>query len=187
MNQSITPLLVFIAGTIWLTPLARADDTRDNPNYQVWSKFKPGSTSTVSADLRDGQDNIHVETTRTLVSITADQVVIHKVSTATQKGHIKTQAPVTETIPAKTTKDEIKETGHKDVDAMGKTFNCRVWDSTTAPPKANTGPGAKPAPGDGVKATIYISDDVPGGIVRLDGTGPNGQSLVFVLTKFETK
>ena len=169
----------------------RADDKKPNPNYQVWAKFKPGSTCTVVADIRDGQDNIHIETTRTLISINADEAVVQTVSKAKRKGHQDTQAPIKQTIPAvidlgKPDKEQIKETGSKDIDAMGKTFKCRVWDST--PPKAAAGSHPpKLSAAEGMKATIYISDDVPGGIVRLDGVGQNGQTVTFVLTEFETK
>jgi hypothetical protein len=38
-----------------------------------------------------------------------------------------------------------------------------------------------------MKATVYISDDVPGGLVRLEGTGKNGKELTFILTGMESK
>jgi hypothetical protein len=184
MNRVIKIAIVFV--TVFFTT-TRADDAKDNPNYLVWAKFKPGSTSTVVADIRDGQDNVHIETTRTLVSVSAETVVVETVSIRKTKGHEITQAPIKQTIPAKTNKDEIKETGRKDMDAMGKTFKCRVWDST--PAKANkTGANApKVAAAEGMKATIYVCDDVPGGVVRLDGVGQNGSNVTFILTKFEAK
>ena len=167
---------------------AQAGDLKDNPNYQIWSKFKPGSSSTVTADIRDGDDNMHVETTRTLVSVTDDEVLVKTVSKLRRKGKETTQQPVSQTIKAKTDKDEIKQTGDKDTEAMGKTFKCKIWDS--AGPKATE----KPKPGEhkttdpgAIKATIYVSDEVPGGIVRLDGVGANGETVTFVLTKFEAK
>jgi hypothetical protein len=166
---------------------ARAGDTKDNPNYQVWAKFKPGSSSTVVADIRDGQDNIHIETTRTLVSVTADQVVVKMVSIRKTKGHETTQTPVNQTFAAKIDKEEIKETGTRDMDAMGKTFKCRVWDSAPAKPAPAAGQDSKIVAAEGMKATIYVSDEVPGGVVRLDGVAQNGQSVTFILTKFEAK
>jgi hypothetical protein len=179
---------LFVLAGLFGPALALGGDLKDNPNYQVWARFKPGSSSTVTADIRDGDGNMHIETTRTLVSVTDDEVVIKTVSKLRRKGKETTQQPISQTIKAKTDKDEIKETGDKDMDAMGKTFKCRVWDSTG--PKA----AEKPKPGEhktiepgAMKATIYVSGDVPGGVVRLDGVGPNGENVTFVLTKFEAK
>jgi hypothetical protein len=186
MNRAFLFALVVVA---CFAGAVRADDsaaTKDNPNYLVWSKFKPGSTTTVVADITEGKDNVHIETTRTLLSVSADNVVIETTSIRKTKGHEITQAPVKQTIPAKTDKDEIKETGTKDMDAMGKTFKCRVWDS--APAKAaKPAESSKVSASEGMKATIYISDEVPGGIVRLDGIAQNGSSVTFILTKFEAK
>lgn len=188
MNRVFSIAILFAA---LIVGAARAEDPaaekKDNPNYLVWSKFKPGSTSTVVADISDGKDNVHIETTRKLVSVSADNVVVETVSIRRTKGKEITQAPIKQTIPAKTDKDEIKETGTKDTDAMGKTFKCKVWDS--APAKATkSGPNApKIAAAEGMKATIYVCDEVPGGVVRLDGVGENGQSVTFILTKFEAK
>jgi hypothetical protein len=183
IRVAILLALLFPAG---ISAIAQAGESRDNPNYAVWAKFKPGSTSTVTADIRDGENNIHVEVTRTLESVSDDKIVVKKVSVSKEKGHVQTTAPETETIPAKTEKDEIKETGKKDIDAMGKTFKCRVWDSKTAG-KAAAGTPSNPAPAPTVNATVYVSDDVPGGVVRLDMVTPKGQSVNFVLTSFEAK
>jgi hypothetical protein len=38
-----------------------------------------------------------------------------------------------------------------------------------------------------MKATIYVCDDVPGGLVRLEGTGRNGAELTMILTAMESK
>ena len=180
------PAAIILSGCFFACT-ALAAEMKDNPNYLVWAKFKPGSSCTVAADIRDGQDYILIETTRTLVSVTADQVVVQTVTRAKRNGHEDPAVPINQTITAKTDKDEIRETGRKDVDAMGKTFACRVWDSTPAKADPSAGHSSTPAPAESLKATIYVSDDVPGGVVRLEGQGPKGQSILFILTTFAAK
>ena len=58
-----------------------------------------------------------------------------------------------------------------DVQAMGRTFTCKVYD--TAQP--------------GVKVTAYLNDAIPGGVVKLVVTNSNGMALTFVLSTTDVK
>ena len=166
---------------------ARAGDMVDNHKYQAWAKFKPGSSSTISADIDKAGNKIHLDMTRKLVSLDDDKVVIEVASTVTFMGHDHAAPTRQETYPAKIDKEkvDIKKTGDKEIDAMGKTFKCTVYEAT-GDPDAPTGRGAVMNP-DNMKATAYISDDVPGGLVRLDGKGQDGKDMTLVLTAMETK
>jgi hypothetical protein len=166
---------------------ARAGDMVDNHKYQVWAKFKPGSSSTIATDMEKGTAKFHLEMTRTLISIDSDNAVVETVSKVTVMGQEHAAPARRETIPVKIDKekDSIKETGDKDIDAMGKTFKCKVFEATGDPdaPAAH-GPAANP---DTMKATVYISEDVPGGLVRLDSNGQDGKAITFILTAMESK
>ena len=67
---------------------------------------------------------------------------------------------------------------------MGKTFKCKVFEGTGKP--ATPAPGAKANP-TALKGTIFISDDVPGGLVRLEAIGTDGKTETFILTAMDIK
>ena len=165
---------------------ARAGEMKDNPKYQAWAKFKPGSTNTLSTDIEMGPNKIHLDITRKLVSVTDKEIVVETVSTATVMGHDHAQPATTETIPAQTDKDEIKGTGEKEVEAMGKTFKCKVWEAAGSP---DSKPAPHAAPGSDMtqKATVYTSDEVPGGLVKMETAGRAGAPIVFTLSAMESK
>jgi hypothetical protein len=179
----------FLVGVILLASLCpsalRADDKADNPKYTSWAKFKPGSSSTVAADMEVNGSKYHISLTRTLVSIDADNAVVESKSTMNLLGHDQTMPARQETIPSKIAKDELKETGTKDVQAIGKTFKCRVYETNGGSGAA--GAAHSPANPESMKASVYMSDDVPGGLVRLEAVGRNGAPLTFILTAMESK
>jgi hypothetical protein len=67
---------------------------------------------------------------------------------------------------------------------MGKSFKCEVFEA-----KGN--PDMKPSRGganaEAMKATVYTNGDIPGGLVRIDTTGPDGKDLTFILTAMDVK
>jgi hypothetical protein len=181
---------IFVAGLLLLggiTPAARAEDEVANPKYTAWSKFKPGSSNTVSADVDMGGTHVHINVKRTLISVTDAEVVVELKSTVTVMGRDQQGQPIQQTFDAKADKDVITQKGQQDVDAMGKTFKCTVYEATTKE-DVKPDPQAKPMPGANAKtATVYTSDDVPGGLVKLETQGQDGKSMVFILTAMEAK
>jgi hypothetical protein len=170
---------------LWLLalscPLARAEDSVANPKYLAWSKFKPGSSETFEADIQSQGTRYHIQTTQTLVSLSDDAAVVETVSTATVQGQKPNQSTKRETFKARAGPTDLKQLGEKEVDAMGKTFKCKVFEGTGKPAAAaNANPTA-------MKGTIYISDDVPGGLVRLDAVGADGKIQTFILTAMDAK
>jgi hypothetical protein len=185
-GRAILISVCFAVGCLSAIP-ARAGDMVDNQKYQVWAKFKPGSFSTVSMDMEKGATKIHLELTRTLISVDSDNAVVETVSKMTFMGQDHASPARRETISAKIDKDKdsIRETGNKDIDAMGKTFKCKVFEATGDPDApASHGPSVNL---DTMKATVYISDTVPGGLVRLDSNGQDGKPVILVLTAMESK
>ncbi len=169
---------------------ARADDTLvDSPRYAAWAKFKPESFTTLAMDMKMGPNDIHVEMTRTLKSVTADEVKLTTTTVATAMGHTGNPNTREETIAAKETKQEMKETGEKDVDAMGKTFKCKVIELTgaaaaaMAPQSRAHGPAGDSA---NAKVILYVCPDVPGGLVKMETTNAMGP-MMFIMTAMESK
>jgi len=181
--------LFTVLGFVWLilalefSAAARADDSTPNPKYLAWSKFNPGSSETFEADIQNQGQRYHIQTRQTLLSVADDQVVVETVSTGTLKGQKPTVSTKRETFKSKTVPTDLKLIGEKEVPAMGKTFKCKVFEGTGKPA---TAAGAKDDP-TAMKATIYLSDKIPGGLVRLDTAGPDGKTQTFILTATEVK
>jgi hypothetical protein len=184
-------LSVMGLGLLAATPMRAADD-ETGLRYKAWAKFKPGSSATLAADIsfNANQNNVtaHMEMTRTLKSVTDDQVEIEVVTKMDVMGHSQTSPPRIENIKADESSKDVKELDKQSVDAMGKTFSCKVYELSgdQASSVAPTGPGAHPNPGSG-KATIYANEDVPGGIVKIDATGREGKQVTFLLTAMDAK
>ena len=84
-------------------------------------------------------------------------------------------SPQKQDIPAQIAKRTITQSATEKVDAAGKTFECKVYEMSN---DESGQPGAK--------AKVWLSDEVPGGVVKLEATLPNG-SVTGSLTKFEAK
>jgi hypothetical protein len=155
---------------------ARADDAPkiDNPLFVAWSKFDTGASATAEGDITtpDGQ-KMHVTGTDTLKEKNADNVKIDSVG---QVGDHKDD-PKTDTIPAKIAPDAAVKKGEEDVKVMDKTYKCTVYEMTAA---------AMGDEGD-MKATCYISNEVPGGVVKAVLHAPDGKDYTFVLTSVKEK
>ncbi len=175
------------------TPTRAADELSDSPRYAAWAKFKPETTVTLSGDTKMGPNEVHMDMVRTLKSVTAEQVEVETSVKVAFMGHTNNPEAKKETIPAKEAKPAMKETGEKDVQAMGKTYKCKVYEISGADAGAMGPGGARPhagmanAAGTEAKATIYVNDDVPGGLVKMESPGPMGAPIVFTLTATETK
>jgi hypothetical protein len=168
-------------------PAARAGDAAggkvDSPRYAAWSKCKPGTSATLSADLTMGTAKVHVEMTRTLVSVTPDAATVTVVTKASAMGHDNPPQSRTENVPAKEDASTVTDAGKADVTAMGKTYSCHVYQTTASAAGVTGGRGAAPTG----TAKMYFSDDVPGGLVKLEATGPTGAVIDFVLTAVDVK
>lgn len=71
----------------------------DNPTYQSWAKYKPGTSVTYAQEMGMGAMNMKMETTQTLKDLTPEQAVVEMViKNEMMPGGGQTQ---TMTIPAK--------------------------------------------------------------------------------------
>ncbi len=189
MNRAFNRVLVaviIVCGS-WAASTVRADDMVDNPRYTAWAKFKPGSTNTLAADMDRHGNKVHIEVKRTLISISDTEAVIETKAVVNVMDHDHEMPATQETIKAKANAEDFKQTGEQSVDAMGKTFKCKVYEAA-AKPDATV--DRKEVPGtnmQGKKATVYASDDVPGGVVKLETDEPAGKTLTFILTAMDSQ
>ncbi|HVX83925.1 MAG TPA: hypothetical protein VH253_03840 [Phycisphaerae bacterium] len=150
--------------------LAHAADMVDNPAYQSWAKCKEGTTVTTKSStettVQGMADPMKTEATMTmkLVSITPDEVTVE--TTMSMGG---SAMPATQQkIPAKLEKgkengpmsDQMKDVkeGTDKVTVGGKTYDAKTREYTM---EQN---GMKSA------VKVWTSDDVPGGMVKMEST-----------------
>jgi hypothetical protein len=128
-----------------------ADGKADNPLYLAWGKFDVGVSVTLEGDM----DKDHVSATLTLKSKDAAAATVDVVSQKPNNGgdsHTETN-----TVPAKVDCDDVKQLKDEQVTVMDKPIKCRVYQATDVV-VGGTG---------NTKMTLYVSDDIPGGIVKM--------------------
>jgi hypothetical protein len=174
--RRVLPLVVLVAAA----PLVSAQDQVANPYYTFWSKSKPGATvvykettklsGAAAASAPEGTD---VKTiTYKLVELNADQAVVEARVTQQENFGFVEAAPTRHIYPAKMSKaileDLLEETGAKGVAATLKVGDKEM--------KVMALSGTMKKGGEEVEFKIWLSDEVPGGIVkRLRTTKVNGE------------
>lgn len=165
-------------------PTARpASQSLENPQFQAWSRFGVGSTVTLSGTMDTGAAKVQLSLHSRLVEKGEDFVLVEVTGSTTTAGRTQTTAPQMNRITAKTT--ELYRSGEQTIDAMGRSFRCTVWEGL---PGASPGAAPDTAAGNtnGRKGLMYVSPEVPGGLVKLEATHPQG-SLNLLLKSFEAK
>jgi len=164
---------------------SRADQV-DNPHYQVWANFKAGSSRTWTGTVLVGPVHIRIEMTATLREVTPDHVTIETRTTTDFGQGPQVGKPLRATEDAKMEAEEVKDLGHETIQVMGRSFDCRVYQM-----KDDTVDGEE-RPWGG-KAKVWISSEVPGGVVKFDvnpqNTTPSEQNALikYELSAYEAK
>jgi hypothetical protein len=138
----------------------------DNPNYAAWSHFPVGSFATLTwrdtVKTSSGpMENIHERVTiLRKVGPDAVHVEIREKSTFGHERHVDNSL-----IPSHI--DVLPQpSGTQDVAAMGRTYHCTVYQMAMGH----------------YQRVIYMSGEVPGGIVREDEPAVRGHTPVWTLT-----
>ena len=165
--RRVLPLAVLIAAA----PLVRADDQVANPFYTFWSKSKVGdvvvlkeTTKLSGATAASAPEDTDVKTiTYKLAELNDEKAVVEARVTQQENFGFVVAAPTRHIFPAKMSKeilgDLIEETGAKGVAAT-----LKVGDKELKV-MALTGTMKKKG-GEEVEFKIWLSDEVPGGIVK---------------------
>lgn len=163
--------LFLIVGTVVAAPAAAQDVP--NPAYEAWSKFKPGATARIVGSTKTMGMETTVEITTKLVEITPQQATV-EVSAVINAGGNKMEQPAERAPVAARVKqaDSPAPVGEEEVTLDGKKYRCRVYELK------------RTEDGTTVVARTWMSDEVPGGIVKVESST---QGAVVSDTRFELK
>jgi hypothetical protein len=161
---------ILVVSPLLAVQAAEGDEMVANPFYKYWANHKPGATVTLlektiltgpeKALVPDGIDE-KVVTTK-LVKVTAESVVVEVV--VTERDFLKTieTAPTKTTYPAKVKKSYLAAALHGADPKMGKdtlTLLDKKFECVTFS-------GTEKKEGTEVTHEIWVSEQVPGGIIK---------------------
>lgn len=170
------------------TPTTAPEPSVDNPHYLAWRKHKPGTQVEMDVNLVVGGQQITTNVTTTLSEVTPERVVVQSVAKLNVPGlfdgeqHDQThtfraRVPLSEATRAMLPpggEGDLAEIGAESVQAAGKTYETKIFEFD------GTVQGA-PA-----TARQWRSDEVPGGLVKMESGGANGK-MELILKKVTTK
>ncbi|HJZ58804.1 MAG TPA: hypothetical protein VKE74_27930 [Gemmataceae bacterium] len=163
---------------------ARGQETINNPEFASWSKFKPGTSVTMKTSTAAADFKTESTIKNTLVEVGTDKLVIETTVTMTVNGMemknppMKREVPKQITIPAGAPKppepgkkpEGTVEEGTETLKIAGAEYKTK-WYKTKNTIEGNT-----------TEAKVWLSDDVPGTLVKLDSTTTG---MVNVMLKME--
>lgn len=153
----------------------------DNPDYARWARFAPGSTVTVRATQAVDGRKTPVTLKSTLISKTADRIVVDRVFSTDFGGDAGTPGPRRLFIPARIQPEEhpITNPNSKIAPVEKHEFHVR-GKAIMAEGRKVESMGRSSAWGDDAKGTVYTCPDVPGGMLQIDiQTKYMGSALEF--------
>ena len=160
----------------------------DNPQYVGWSKFKPGTTVTLKTEtatkMGGNETKMTSTTTSKLVDINPNEATVETTTKMSMNGMdmpANTMPP--QKIPAKVDKPaggangqkaEVKE-GTDKVEVGGKSYNTKTTETTTDMNGTKT------------VSKTWMSDEVPGGLVKMESTSSGAMDSKMTMTLVEVK
>ncbi len=183
--------LCVIAGAAF----ARADDQPaegmvDNPIYKHWAAFQPGATVSMrekikfppqsEEGIRYPESSLVKDTTYKLLSVDAKKVVVEVTESEHGRGSLQENAPFKITYFSHVKKGlgspKSLYSHHKqedvEVQAHGKTYKATLVETTHEQQPGPMGPAASRS------QKIWISNDIPGGIVKEEKIQKQGNEVV---------
>jgi hypothetical protein len=175
MFRRIAGVAVMVLAMAFVARSARADDSV-NPEYKIWSDFNVGSSETIEGTMSLPQGDVVATTTSKLTEKTADHLSVEVSQSMLIGGMSRALPPRTTTVPAAPDPaKKVKQIGTEDVTAAGKTFSCKIY-TTDNPQLASK-----------VDVKIWMSSEVPGGVVKVQVVTSTGKKIVQMLKSFEVK
>ncbi len=177
----IGALALLVAGQV--AP-SLAYEMGDNPEYKSWASFKAGSMVTLKMISDAGGNKTEMTNTMELLEISGDKAVIQTTTVMVVAGNEMKMPPQKREImakmkmaePAANTKEGPKaKESSEDVTVEGTTYKCKVTEST------NEANGVKSV------AKSWTSDEVPGGLVKMESTSSGAMSAKTSLTLVKAK
>ncbi len=174
MNQTVRGVLalgtILFASSFLTATAAEKDDMVANPMYKYWAQFKPGSTVTLlektvlsgpeKDTVPDGIDQ--KEVTYKLLSVTPEKVVVQTVVVEHDFLGTIEQPATKKTFPAKVSKTHLQggfhgvdpKKGEEKITMLGKEMDCLTL------------AGLEKKEGSEVDHKLWVSEKVPGGVVK---------------------
>src|SRR5438067_10489287 len=181
--------LAAAAAVLALPPAAVAQEKIDNPEFASWSKFKKGTSVTIKSLSTFGDTKSEVLVTSTLVDVGADKLVVEMSSVVKANGmEFKTpgmKRDVTKTI-------ELPKGAKKEDFTRGKPMGT-TEEGTETVKVAGTEVKAKwykykvEIDGTKTEAKMWVSDDVPGMMVKneMTTTGKINSTMKMEVVEFK--
>ena len=169
---------------------APAEPLVDNPHYLAWSKFKPGTQVDLDLNLGVAGQAMTSNVTMTLSEISPEKAVVESVAKMNVPGLPGggQQEKQSKTYLAKVPKSEAdrafmpagavgesKETGTETISAAGKSYECKVREFTGK------------IQGQDAKGKMWRSEDVPGGLVKMEASGNTNMTITMELKRVTAK
>jgi hypothetical protein len=172
-------LAAIVMGSV-MVAAANAEQV-ESPIYKAWASFKVGSNKTLGGTMSRGGFNMQMEMKEALVEVTSDHVTVEVISSVDAMGNHHDSPPRRQEYPAKIYKPkDWREIGKEDVQAMGRTFHCVVYEGISAAP----GRGGQVNESNG---KIWTAKEVPGGVVQMRVNSSGGADITFVLKDYQAK
>lgn len=181
MNNMIRPITAVVIVLVF-SQVALAQNV-PNPMYSAWMKFKPGATATYSGESRTLGIDATIETTIKLVNVASDKVTIEVRRKVTSGSDTVEQPATTETIQAVLPASiAMAADPDEEIEVNGRKYKCRVFRAQ----QVESADGKKVDLG--LVSRTWLSEEVPGGIVRVDARteGAIGLSTSLTLKSMNT-
>lgn len=168
---------------------AAAGELVPNPDYVYWSKFKKGTSVSYKTAGKAGIMSVNSVSTQTLVEVGGDKIVLEL--TTTQEGVAKPftttrSAPKMVELPAGMSKKD--SAAEKERPAGTTAEGTEVLKVAGREYKTRWYRYATDAGGDKLEGKLWLSDEVPGKVVRSETkiTGKIVSTMTMELTGFKT-
>ena len=148
--------------------LLLALQARENPQFEAWKGFKPGSWVKLKVETIEDGEKTTSEETETLVSAEADKIVVQRKVVAVLGGQPFTSTDKEEIAPATNAILKVEKGGEEEIEAAGKKLACRIV-FVTRRGVDSTGE---------IRHKLWLNGDVPGGVARSESVSVRQNRLV---------
>lgn len=162
----------------------------DNPEFVGWSKHKPGTTVTLKSSIMAGDAKSESTVKTTLVEVGTDKLVVEVAVTSSVNGMefkappMKRDVPKTIALPAGAPNPKLDPTKKPEGTVEEGTETLKVGGADYKTKWYRT---KNTAAGNTTEAKVWMSDEVPGGMVKMEAntTGTTASTIKMELVEFK--
>ncbi|HRK32090.1 MAG TPA: hypothetical protein PLD59_13555 [Tepidisphaeraceae bacterium] len=164
---------------------AAATELVANPLFTAWANQKLGTIVVHSGSSKNIGLEVFIETVTTLESIAADEVTLRVEQTVTEAKKDPVKSRFTQTIASKVHPDQARLLANGvEVTVGGNTYLCAAYESVKVVGESG-GATTVPSVPFGISHRQFMSDQVPGGIVKIEAhtDGPIAMKTIIDLVE----